>query len=143
MENLFIANSKFNLEKLKENKAFLLDLVRQIKEAYIIKYYNEEDIGDKTEIAIGNCSRGYETHKFSVDGKGIITFEGTFVKLPNDIAAQLMKKYPTSRIQPHAHHSWVQVNITDISKKTIGKVIKDIVLIFETGGQNPAFTLRR
>ena len=157
MSNIFIANSKFNLEKLKENKAFLLNLISQLREAYIIGYYKESDSGDTTEIEIGSRNSEYDTHKFSVNGKGVITFQNASTQYSNKDAKMLLKKYPNSRVQwtkdyykrehgkdiPESENNgWIDLSI-NITKSNINDAIKDIVVTLETAGHAPAFTLRR
>jgi hypothetical protein len=142
MENLFVKNSKFNLEKLKENKAFLLELVGQIKDAYHVGFYNEENSADKTIVEIGSYRDAYNNHTFEVNGKGVIAFESTAIEVPIEKAKALFKKYPKTYCQWNTETCWMRLKI-EISSANINSVIKDVVFAFETKGQAPAFTLKR
>jgi len=158
MTNLFIENSRFNLVKLKENKAFLLELIRQIKESFVIGHCSITDWDDTTEVVISHRSDEYNAHKFYVNGEGVISYYSPSLMVDNKNAKRLEKKYNLKRIQWHAayelrehnriidekdNYGWVSLEIDNITKDNIDAFIKDIVFAFETKGHYGAYTLRR
>ena len=97
MENLFIKNSKFDIDKLKENKEFLHSLIGQIQSAFIVRHHREYTRQDSMEIEIGTREHVY--HKFEVDAKGVISFRSHSFRILNKEAERLLKKYPNSSVQ--------------------------------------------
>lgn len=158
MTNVFIENSRFSLSKLKENKSFLLNLIGELKEAFIIEHCSVIDIADKTYIVIAHNHQEYEAHKFYVNGQGVISYESPSLIVDNENAKRLEKKYNIKGIQWHStyelrehnrviaekdNYGWIKLEIDNITKDNINTFIKDIVFAFETQGHHGAYTLRR
>ena len=157
MENLFITNSKFDAQALRENKEFLMSLISQIKDAYIYASCKIENYQDSTEIKISNNSEGYDSFDFKVNNKGVISLECASVKILRDEAKRLLKKYPNSSVQwclvnkddyyapkrKEDEYGWVTLRIDNITKKNIGDRVKDIVIALESNGHSSGFSLRR
>ena len=157
MENLFITNSKFDAQALRENKEFLMSLISQIKDAYIYASCKIENYQDSTEIKISNNPNGYNSFDFKVNSKGVISLECAPVKILRDEAKRLLKKYPRSSVQwclvnkddyyapkrKEDEYGWVTLRIDNITKKNIGDRVKDIVITLESTGHAAPFILRR
>jgi len=157
MENLFITNSKFDAQALRENKEFLMSLISQIKDAYIYASCKIENYQDSTEIKISNNSEGYDSFDFKVNNKGVISFESPSVKILRDEAKRLLKKYPNSDVQwslvnkdeyyapkrKEDEYGWVKLKINNITKENIDDRVKDIIIALESKGHAAAFVLRR
>jgi hypothetical protein len=157
MENLFITNSKFDAQALRENKEFLMSLISQIKDAYIYASCKIENYQESTEIRISTNPNGYESFNFKVNSKGVISFESAAVMILRDEAKGLLKKYPNSSVQwslvdkdtyyapkrKEDEYGWVTLKINNITKENIGDRVKDIVITLESTGHAAPFILRR
>lgn len=152
MNDLFIKNSKFDVEKLREAKEFLLELKEIIVSSYNMKHAFITEKQDKTEFHFGDYYPIWDGDKFS-DFKltahmdGTITFEPKQIKISNEVYNQLVDEGVKFDLAKKAKYDepfmLVKINVGKITRDNIETAVKYIVMTIEGEGHFKPLTLKR
>jgi len=137
MENLFAKHTKYNVEQLSKNKAFMLSLIEQLKSFYYV--YNSKLSEDRDVTKFSCTSRNGIINQLWIsigkDNKIVIKHGGILMygEAQERRRAKLNEKYDCYGYMG----SGITVEMKGITEENIAEFMPDIVYIMERNGFTP------
>ena len=125
--NLFAQHTKYDVEQLRKNKQFLLELVSDLEQFYYTYKKEVKDSVDSTYVSFSPAPEIIKQVFFSVDGTNAISISFGGI-LGEETKKKFQEKYPKSW---DYMGSGVRVEMNGITKENISTFMADIVFLLE------------
>ena len=134
MEINLLKHSKYDVEKLRENKIFLVSLVDNITDTYEMEKPKVRHYKDITKISI---QRGQDPNvvSFEIDGSGEIKFNIRVLSLNDKERFEAMASKENYKVRDFSHS--YDVTIKGINKDNFNEFLGDIVFLIEEKSYYP------
>ena len=145
MKDLFIKNSKFDINALTEAKEFLFELKEVIESTYILKLRKVVDYQDETVFTFSGSDSEYGSRfRLIANIDGTITFDGHSIRMEHDEYERLKGEgFKFKNVQSNENNVWAKIKVGKITRDNIEWAVKGIVKTVEGRGNFTSLVLRR
>lgn len=131
--NLFAQHTTYDVEQLKENKKFLMELVSDLEQFYFTFNKQARDHKDKTFVSFSPTRGTIHQVHLSVGNTNAITISFGGI-LSEQLRKDFMVKYPKSCSYMG---TGISVEMGGITRENVSSFMPDIVLLLEKLGFTP------